>query len=80
MDNFPPTQAALVEHIKRAAYQAGHVWAQMLVASSELPSPKEWRWEKNISGGWEVMWREVPEASQACSKLVKCSWQKGCWS
>ena len=33
MDNLPPTQAALVEHIKREAYQAGHVWAQMLVAS-----------------------------------------------
>ena len=29
----PPTQAALVEHIKRAAYSAGYVWAQMLVAS-----------------------------------------------
>ena len=32
MDGLPPTQAAFVEHTKRAAYQSGHVWAQMFVA------------------------------------------------
>ena len=42
MENLPPTQAAFVEHVKRAAYQAGHVWVQMLVAVPELPSPSEW--------------------------------------
>ena len=25
IENIPPTQAALAQHIKRAAYQAGHV-------------------------------------------------------
>jgi len=73
MDNLPPTQGALVEHIKRAAYQAGHVWAQMLVAIPELPSAQEWGWEQNTSGGWEVEWTELPEASQACYELVRCS-------
>ena len=38
MDSLPLTQAALVEHIKRAAYQAGHVWSQMFEAVPSLPS------------------------------------------
>ena len=45
-DCLPPTQAALAEHIKRAAYQAGHVWAQMFSAIPNLPSPSEWEWLK----------------------------------
>ncbi|CAH3168150.1 unnamed protein product, partial [Porites evermanni] len=33
LDAIPPTRAALVEHAKRAAYQAGHCWGQALVPS-----------------------------------------------
>ena len=40
MDGLPPTQAALFEHIRRAAYQAGHVWAQMLIA---VPNGGGWK-------------------------------------
>ena len=29
IDRLPPTQAALVQHIKRAAYQAGNCWAKL---------------------------------------------------
>ena len=39
MDCLPQTQAALAEHIKRAAYQAGHVWVQMFSGIPNLPSP-----------------------------------------
>ena len=28
---LPPTKTALIEHIKRATYQAGYVWGQSLV-------------------------------------------------
>lgn len=35
MDGIPPTQAALLQHTKRAAYQAGHCWGQVMIASSE---------------------------------------------
>ena len=32
IDNLPPTQAALIVHIKRAAYQSGHIcWYQLLL-------------------------------------------------
>ena len=26
IENVPPTAAALLEHMKRAAFQAGHIW------------------------------------------------------
>ena len=35
---LPPTEAALIQHIKRAAYQAGHCWAQMMIACSSRAS------------------------------------------
>ena len=38
----PHTQAALIQHTKRAPYQAGHCWGQMMVAAPELPSPSDW--------------------------------------
>jgi len=77
MDGLPPTQAALVEHTKRAAYQAGHVWAQMFVAVPKLPSPGEWGWLQTTEGSWEVKWTTLPEASHACRELLRCGSQKG---
>jgi len=41
IDGIPPTQVAIVGHTKRAAYQAGHIWAQMFVTVPNLPSPSE---------------------------------------
>ena len=78
MDGLPPTRAALVEHTKRAAYQSGHVWAQMFVAVPKLPSPSEWGWLQTTNGGWEVKWTALPEASQACRELLRCGCKKGC--
>ena len=34
--------AAPVTHVKRAVYQGGHVWGQMLVSTPELPSSCKW--------------------------------------
>jgi len=34
--------AALVEHAKRAAYKAGHIWAQIFVAVPNLLLHTEW--------------------------------------
>ena len=39
IENVPPTQAALAQHIKRAANQACHIWGQALEPMQELPSP-----------------------------------------
>ena len=40
-DALPPTQAALIEHTKRAIYQDGHSWEQMMIAAPEFGSPTE---------------------------------------
>lgn len=78
MDGLPPSRAALEEHTKRAAYQAGHVWAQMINAVPKLPSPSEWGWLQRNTGGWEVKWTVLPEASRACRQLLRCGCKKGC--
>ncbi len=44
MDGLLPTQAAIVEHTRRAAYQADHIWAQMFVTIPNIPPPSEWGW------------------------------------
>ncbi len=49
---LPPTKAALLEHIKRATYQAGYVWGQCLMAEQVLPSPGSWGWTE-CEYGWE---------------------------
>ena len=45
------TREALRQHIKRAAYQAGFCWGQMMVCTPELPSPCDWGWVHNDSTG-----------------------------
>lgn len=78
MEGLPPTQAALLEHTKRAAFQAGHVWAQMFVPVPSLPCPSEWGWLQTAEGGWEVKWTSLPEASLACRELLRCGCKKSC--
>ncbi len=78
INNIPPTKASLMQHTKRAAYQAGHCWGQMMIAAPELPSPSDWGWKKNDNNGWEVFWTTLPEATHACRELLRCSCKKGC--
>ena len=47
IDGLPPTKAALVQHIMRPAYQAGHCWGQTIVPPPELPSPSQWGWNES---------------------------------
>ena len=49
LDNIPPTQSALHQHIKRPSLQA-NCWNQTLVLNPELPSPSDWGWIKEASG------------------------------
>ncbi|KAJ8375399.1 hypothetical protein SKAU_G00059790 [Synaphobranchus kaupii] len=43
---IPPTRAALIQHAKRAAYQAGCIWGQATVCQMETKSPANWGWTK----------------------------------
>jgi len=79
IDGIPPTQAALIQHTKRAAYQAGYCWGQMFIAAPELPSPSEWGWNrKNKDSVWKITWTLLPEATQACRELVRCGCKTDC--
>ncbi len=78
IDGLPPTQAALIQHTKRAAYQAVYCWAQMMVAAPELPSPGDWGWSRKDTGGWDVCWTTLSEATKACRELLRCGCRKGC--
>ena len=77
MENIPPTKAALLQHVRRAAYQAGYVWSHALVPVPVLPSPALWGWLTSDSG-WKPFWTELPEASTACYELAHCGCKKGC--
>ena len=46
VEKIPPTQAALLQHTKRAAYQAGHAWGSALNSKPQIPSPQEWAGEE----------------------------------
>ena len=55
LDNIPPTQAALQQHIKRASLQANCL-NQTLVLNPDLPSPSDCGWTKEASG-WQLFGR-----------------------
>src|SRR5678815_1138652 len=76
--DLPASQTALVEHTKRAAYQAGHVWAQMFVAVLKLPCPGDWGWLQTIEGGWVAKWTTLPEAFHTCRELLRCGCENSC--
>ena len=75
IDGLPLTRDALIEHTKRAAYQADNCWVQIKTSASELPSPREWSWNKNHSGRWSIIWTTLPEA---CRELLRCGSKAGC--
>ena len=76
-DAIPPTSAALKEHIKRAAYQAGAVWGQATVTQPVLPSPAEWGW-KLQGQRWLANWTTLPPIAASCQELAKCSCKNSC--
>lgn len=42
IESIPPTQAVLIQHTRRAAYQAGHCWGQAIVPVKNVPGPSNW--------------------------------------
>ena len=80
VDRIPPTSAALIQHAKRATYQAGHVWARSLEKCPNLPDVLLWGWTINDDNSISPFWTHLKEASTACSEFLKCKCKKGCKS
>lgn len=79
MENIPPTLHALEQHVKRAVYQAGHIWGQSLIGDPEVPSPDLWGWERvTDDSAWTPCWTTLPKAAKACQELLKCGCKKSC--
>ena len=78
IDAIPPTEAALMQHTKRAIYQGALVWGSALNPSPELPSPSDFGWTKTNGLLWEPLWTTLPEAAASCQELVHCKCKVGC--
>ncbi len=76
-ENIPPTRGALIQHIKRAAFQSGYVWAQSVIPCQIIPSPSEWGW-LNSDQEWIPKWTDLPDASSACNELIHCGCKEAC--
>ena len=77
IDNIPPTQHTLINHLKRSVYQGSYIWAQALEPSPKLPSPEDWGY-KSTPLGWIPHWTDLPDATASCPELVHCRCTKGC--
>ena len=77
IENIPPTSAALRQHVLRAAYQAGYVWAQSTVLRPALPDATEWGWklDKDV---YHPFWTDREEAAKACYELIHCGCKNIC--
>ena len=78
IENIPPTMGALVQHVKRAVYQAGHIWGQCLQGDPTLPSPAAWGWERTDNSPWRHCWTTLPKDSKAWHELLRCGCKKAC--
>ena len=78
IDLIPPTEAALLQHTKRAIYQGALVWGRALDPSPQLPSPSDFGWTKTNGLLWEPLWTTLPTAAVSCQELVHCKCKMGC--
>ncbi len=58
--HIPPTQGCLIEHVRRAVYQAGYCWSQSLLPMPDLPQLEGWGWTGTAEGAWNVLWSKLP--------------------
>lgn len=76
MDKLPPTEDALLQHIRRAVYQAG-IWTTSTQTQQVIPSPQDFAWNK-VSEPWVPVWMTIPEVSRSCRELIKCFCKGDC--
>ena len=76
-ESIPPTRASLLQHVKRAAYQAGCIWSQATVCQPHPESPADWGWVKN-GDILHIYWTTLPPISEGCQQLTKCACKKDC--
>ena len=68
-DSILPTQAALIQHIKRGAYQAGCIWGQATICQMEINSSEDWGWKKQ-DDMWQIFWTALPPIANSLRSVV----------
>lgn len=76
-ESIPPTQDALLQHAKRAAFEAGCVWSQATVCRPQYLNPCDWGWTK-FDEGWKVRWTTLQPIAKCCEQLTKCGCNTEC--
>ena len=71
LENIPPTQAALFEHVKRSVLQTSFIWKQATVNKQILPDFDKWGWVwDDHSKIYVPFWTTLADASKECAILV----------
>ena len=61
IENIPPTQDALAQHVLRVGYETGHVWGQATIKSQQLPNPADFGWTWEVANAqWNTKWMTFP--------------------
>jgi len=77
IENIPPTADALMQHTKRAIFQA-HVWMECLQKCVTDYFPADYGWKVVDGGQYQPLWITQPDVSSFCSELVSCSCKVRC--
>ncbi|KAG0716769.1 hypothetical protein GWK47_000948 [Chionoecetes opilio] len=68
-----PNSTGLLQHTKRAVYQAG-IWATRHQAQQQTPTAEGCGWTLDAeTKSWVPVWSSQPAAAKAVSELVKCA-------
>ncbi len=62
LDNIPPTQNALYQHVYPFIYQFG-IRGKSQISILNAPNPNLYGWKKNHSSTWEPIWMTVAPLS-----------------
>ena len=73
---LPPSKIGLIEHAKRAAYEAGWAWYKCK-ENVELPNPEMWGLRKTKSGRFEPKWQDIQDPIDAETVTQTCGCLKG---
>ena len=68
LENLPPTQDSLLQHVKRAIYQ-GNVLTMCQHSQYVVPSLSAWGWTMQ-DNQWIPMWMSIPEAAKHVQNLL----------
>ena len=72
-----PTRDALLQHIRRANYQAA-IWHRALEAQPNVPNPSSHGWLVNGNGHLVIQWMTQPPAPHDLLKLISCNCRSSC--